>query len=185
MENIDNNTTDISNQEIIEKIINVLFLSGEEIDIDKISRIISVDKNILVTLMPIVGERLSGIGLFLLQNNNKYIIVSNNKYSDILRDFTEIEYSGDLTPAALQTITIISYLGESSENDIAFIRGIQSTQIIRNLATRGLIEKNIDNKYRLTAKAFQILGITDISQLPEKDELSEKIKLKLQDNLVI
>ena len=172
------------NKELIEKIINILFLSGEEIDIDKISKIIDQDKKTIEPLMNDVKDTIQSIGLTLIINNNKYIITSNNKYSNILSSFTNIEYAGDLTPAALQTITIISYLGEASENDIAFIRGVQSSQIIRNLSTRGLIERT-NNKYKLSILALKLLGITDIKDLPEMEDLNNKINSKLKDNINI
>lgn len=172
------------NKELIEKIINILFLSGEEIDIDKISKITNQDKKVIEQLMDRVKDTIQSIGLTLIINDNKYIITSNNKYADILSSFTNIEYSGDLTPAALQTITIISYLGEASENDIAFIRGVQSSQIIRNLSMRGLIDKT-NNKYKLSILAMKLLGITDVKDLPERQELNDKIVSKLKDNISI
>ncbi|MDI9354679.1 MAG: SMC-Scp complex subunit ScpB [Cyanobium sp. MAG06] len=182
---MENNTNIVEdkNQILIEKIINILYLSGEEISLFKIADILKEDKDIILAIMPLVVDKINTIGLSILNNNDKYIITTNSKYSDLLNDWTTIEYSGDLTVAALQTITIIAYLGESSENDIAFIRGVNSTQIIRNLSTRGLVEKS-NNKYKLTNKSLQLLGVTDISQLPEKDELTEKINIKLKDNLL-
>lgn len=166
--------------DIEKQIINILFLSGEEMAKDKLREILSQDIREDVFIK--IKEHLNSIGLDILQGADKVKIVTAAEYVDLLKSFTHYEYEGDLTPAALQVITIISYMGESSDADISFIRGIQSNQILRALTTRGLLKKN-DNKYLLTTEALGLLGISDISTLPEYKVLSEKIKQKLKDNL--
>lgn len=170
---------------IEKQIINILFLSGEEIDIDKISNILSLDKNVFDIKefsFDNIVKSLDGIGLKLLKNNNKLKIVTSSEYSKILESFTNYEYNSDLSPAALQVITIISYMGESSDADISFIRGVQSSQILRSLTTRGLLKRD-ENKYSLTLDAYQMLGVENHKNLPEYDNLSLKIKDKLKDSL--
>lgn len=167
--------------DIEKKVINILFLSGDEISIQKIKSIINCETDIKIDLIKIQNA-LKDLGLNLLNNNDNLQIVTSNEYSDILKSFTSQEYNGDLTPSALQVITIISYMGESSDADISFIRGIQSSQILRSLTTRGLLKKD-QNKYSLSNESLSMLGITDMQNLPEYDVLSVKIREKLKDSL--
>jgi segregation and condensation protein B len=170
---------------IEKQIVNILFLSGEEISLDKIPTILSLgedDFDIYKFNFENIIKSLEDIGLKLLKDNDKLKIVTSSEYSKILESFTNYEYNSDLSPAALQVITIISYMGESSDADISFIRGVQSSQILRSLTTRGLLKRD-ENKYSLTLEAYQILGVENHKNLPEYDNLSFKIKEKLKDSL--
>ena len=66
-----------------------------------------------------------------------------------------------------------------SKNEISFVRGVQSTQSIRSLMTRGLLKK-IGDKYILSIDALQKLGITKVNELPEyesiKQDFTERLK---------
>ena len=87
---------------------------------------------------------------------------------------TEIEdIKEKLTPAALDTLSLISYLGPISRVRIDHLRGVNSSYSVRNLLMRGLIEKTTDAQqphiaaYRASFDLLKFLGIGSIEDLPD------------------
>lgn len=182
------------NIDIVSKISAILFLYNEPIKITKIKELLE-DENIT---MDIIKEnvnklniKLSEIGLSIIENklgnndNFEYTISIKSNFVNIAKKIRQDELDGDLTPAALQVLTICAYLGASTKNEISFIRGIQSSQSIRSLATRGLIKK-VGDKYVLSIDALQKLGINKIADLPEYEKINkdftDRLKEVLKDN---
>ena len=92
------------------------------------------------------------------------------------------ELEGELSAASLQVLTICAYLGPISKSEISFIRGVQSTQSIRSLSSRGLITKE-NEKYSISIEAMQKLGLNNISDLPEYEKIKADFEEKLKDAL--
>jgi segregation and condensation protein B len=161
------------------KIINVLFLSGQEMGFKKIAEILSVTENDIISLIPEIKNNLESIGLNLLQSNSALSITTHANYSDILKSFTKYEIDDELSPAALQTLTIIGYLDQPSVADISFIRGINSTLAVRTLMTKGLIDKIEDKRYTISAEALKYLGLSKKEDLVSYEKINKDLKDKL------
>jgi segregation and condensation protein B len=93
------------------------------------------------------------------------------------------ELTEDLTPASSETLAIISYLGPISRAKIEYLRGVNSSLILRNLTMRGLIEKVSDDNrssaflYRITFDLMKHLGIEKKEDLPDYEKFSELSKV--------
>ncbi|MDQ5962673.1 MAG: segregation and condensation protein [Patescibacteria group bacterium] len=131
-------------------------------------------------LLPAIDELLKPLGLQLLINKKEVAIVTMQTQATLVEKFWKDELKGDLTPAALQVLTLVAYLNGCTRQDISFIRGVQSSQSIRTLTVRGLIDRN-GEICTLSSKALQYLGITKVEELPEyetiKKEMLEKLAL--------
>lgn len=83
------------------------------------------------------------------------------------------ELSKDLSKASLETITIILYKNGATRSEIDYIRGVNSSFILRNLAIRGLVEKvpSPDDSrkitYRPTFDLLSYMGVTRIEEIKE------------------
>jgi segregation and condensation protein B len=166
--------------DLIKKIINVLYLSGDEMSVSKIAEILSIKKEEVISIVPNLKLSLENAGLKLLENNDALCIVTHEDFSEILKSFTKYEIDDDLTPAALQTLTIIGYLENPSTSEISFVRGINSTLAVRTLMTKGLIEKYDDKRYTFSAEALKYLSISKKEDLPEYVKLNQALKEKLE-----
>ncbi len=184
--------TEENNLDIIKKIVNILFLNGEEMSVKEVASILNISVEIINNNIKALEESLSNIGLKLILNNEKFSINTSSEYSDIMQSLTKYTVSADLTPAQLQTITIIAYLESLSTAQISFIRGIQSVQTVRALSTRGLIEKDTSknntkdpskDNYILTTEAMQHMGISKNSDLKDFEIIQNKLKIKMQEAL--
>jgi len=179
-------------EENLKKIAAVLFLSNQAVsltELKKITELTELDQNSLENIFTELNNRLLTVGLILIRdtnrNNKNYeqqeiIIAVQKEMSEIAKKIRQNELEGDLTPAALQVITICAYLNGASSNEISFIRGVQSSQSIRTLSARGLI-KNNNSKYFLTIECLQSLGISKIEELEEFEKTRQDFQERLNE----
>ncbi len=177
-------------ENISQKISTILFLYNDAISLSKIKEILDLEikneelKDILIN----IKNKLEDLGLTLIIKDNKIedkieISISTKiEMSDIVKKMKEEELKGELTPASLQVLTICAYLENPSKNDISFIRGIQSSQSIRSLTSRGLLVKD-GEKYSLSIEAMQNLGINNLSDLPDFENIKKDFKERLDEVL--
>jgi segregation and condensation protein B len=82
-----------------------------------------------------------------------------------------------LSPAALETLAVIAYLGPCSRPEIARLRGVAADSVVAGLVERGLIvEAGRDEsvgavRYRVTPLFERVFGIESLSELPRLDDL--------------
>ena len=84
-----------------------------------------------------------------------------------------------LSPAALETLAIVAYLGPCSRPEIARIRGVAADSAVAGLVERGLIaEAGREDaggavRYRTTPLFERVFGLDSLSELPRLDDLGE------------
>jgi segregation and condensation protein B len=83
-----------------------------------------------------------------------------------------------LSAAALETLTIVAYLGPCTRPDIARLRGVAADSVVAGLLERGLIaEAGRDDglggaiRYRVTPLFERVFGLESLSELPRLEEL--------------
>ncbi|OGM90620.1 hypothetical protein A3A20_00685 [Candidatus Wolfebacteria bacterium RIFCSPLOWO2_01_FULL_45_19] len=85
----------------------------------------------------------------------------------------EEEFQEDLTAAATETLSVVAYAGPISRAQIEYIRGVNSSFILRSLMMRGLIERNSDPKrqnvylYTASFELLKKLGLDSAAKLPD------------------
>lgn len=170
------------NQELSKQIITLLFISGDPIGIKNIATVLEKTENEIKSALYDVEKALQITGLGYIIQNDNIVLTTTNQYSDIAQKLKEFELSNELTPAQLQVLTIISYMGPVNNSNISFIRGVQSSQTIRSLTTRGLITKN-DKEYIISIDSMKYLGVNKIEDLPNYAETREKLEQKINEAL--
>lgn len=171
---------------MLQSIIALLFVSGEPMQVSQIARLLNLEENEIENSFEDLKKNLDTCGLSLVVANDGISIVTKPEYSEVIDSFRKEELKGDLTPATLQVLTLVAYMGEPSRKDISFIRGVQSAQSIRTLTVRGLIERKGENCC-LTTEALRYLGVDSAKELPEYEsinkELTQKLKIALSENI--
>jgi segregation and condensation protein B len=82
-----------------------------------------------------------------------------------------------LSPAALETLAIVAYVGPVSRPEIARIRGVAADSVVASLVERGLIaEAGRDEsagaiRYRTTPLFERVFGLDSLSSLPRLDDV--------------
>lgn len=162
-----------------QKILVLLFISGEPLTLETISKLSGISVEEINKFIPELKQYLKEGGFDLLVNQNELSIITQPQHAQLVTSLWIQELHGDLTPAALQVLTIVAYLSNPTKQDISFIRGVQSNQSIRTLMVKGYltIEKDVCT---LTMDALKHLGITKIEELPEYENLHKELTEKLE-----
>jgi segregation and condensation protein B len=168
-------------QNMLQKLVTLLYVSGDPITISKIATILALSEDDVAKALPELETSLRTLGLMLLSSDEGLSIVTQPEYAPLVQSFWKEDTKGDLTPAALQVLTLVAYLGNPTREDISYIRGVQSSSSIRALSVRGLLRRN-GEICTLTDESMKYLGITTAEELKEyktiHKELSEKLQAK-------
>jgi len=157
----------------------LLFLYGDPLEIKKASKFLKAKESRVKEAAESLRQALnvSGRGLSLVINNDNLQLVTRGEFSGMLDELIKTDLHDSLTPAASETLAIIAYGAPISRMEIDFIRGVNSSFILRQLLLRGLIERNVDEKranaylYSPTIDFVRHLGISQINDLPDYESL--------------
>jgi segregation and condensation protein B len=99
-----------------------------------------------------------------------------------VRSFTGARPPERLSPALIETLSVVAYLQPATRADVAQIRGVSSEWALSSLEERGLIEEcgRADTPgtpilYRTTAHFLKLFGLRDLSSLPALSEFAMDI----------
>lgn len=169
--------------ELIAKIEAVLFVHGEPITIERLSGLLEAEPSEIKKALKEYQEkcRTEMRGVALVEDGQRAQLVTNPLASKAVADLVRSELSEELTPAALETLSIIAYLGPTPRQRIDYLRGVNSTFTLRNLLVRGLIERIADPGksgaplYRLAFDTMNHLGISRLEDLPNYAEIQKSL----------
>ncbi len=164
---------------MLQKLMTILFLSGDEISIDNLAKLCEVSVVDMESAFSELKMYLNEGGLDLLINKGMVSIATKAEQAKIVQNFWVGELSGELSPATLQVLTLVAYLGSPTQKDISFIRGVQSSQSIRTLSVRGMVTKQ-GEICTITTDALKYLGVTRIEDLPDFANINKDLKQKLE-----
>src|SRR3989338_3080090 len=110
-------------------------------------------------------------------------MVTSAENSQLVQDYIKEETTGELSRAALETLTIIAYRGPVSRAELEQIRGVNCAIILRHLLIRGLVEADQDRKkmqlvYNITFDFLKFLGLNQQSDLPDYAKLNSSESLE-------
>jgi segregation and condensation protein B len=168
--------------ELESKIEGLLFYKGEDVQIKKLADLLKVSENEIEEALKKLEQSLSGRGLVLVRKDNRVVLGISSELSGVIEGIRKEEITKELSKASLDTLSIILYKNEVSRSEIDYIRGVNSSFILRNLLVRGLIEKIIDSKdsrralYRPTFDTLSYMGITSLEQLPNYNEIKTQLQ---------
>jgi len=162
----------------------IIFLGGDENKIKDLARFfkISVEDMLKIILELKDDRRDSGINIEI--DGELVYLTTNAIYGEVINNYFEQETKPKrLSSASIETLTIIAYKQPVTKSEIESIRGVSVDRIIANLEERKFVRNcgkqktgRKANLYEVTDKFLSYLGIRDISELPDYQELKEKIK---------
>ncbi len=164
----------------------LLFIHGEPLGYAKIQAVLGIEKkeDLDALIAQFEGSLAAdGRGLQLLRDREKVQLATKPEFNGILEQFVKEEVSEDLSPASLEALAIIAYLGPISRARLEYLRGVNSSVILRSLAIRGLVERFQDPEhptsflYRPTFDLMKHLGVKEKEALPEFGKFQELLKV--------
>ncbi len=156
----------------------LLFYYGEPMELKRVAKFLGMDEKSAEELLIEFGEVLGRDerrGLLLLRNGNVFQLGTKPPFHKFGEALAQEEFKEELTPAAVETLSIIAYLGPVTRSTIDFIRGVNSSFILRSLLMRGLVtrapherKKNVF-EYSASFDFLRHMGIESPGALPEYD----------------
>lgn len=159
----------------------ILFYKAAPVSVSELARIIGVTEDAITEGLGELESSLSTRGIRLLRKGNEVLLGTAPDASAQIEALIKDELAKDLGKAGLETLSIILYRGPISRADIDYIRGVNSTFVLRNLLIRGLVERvphPTDQRaylYQATFELLGYLGVTRIEELPEYSEVNNEI----------
>jgi len=167
----------------------LLFIYGEPIETKKLAKILEISESELKEYIILLENELAREerGLSIIQDKGKIQLATKPIFSKLLEEVTKQEFAEALTPAALETLSIIAYAGPISRADIEYIRGVNSSFILRMLVMRGLVEREINPKranayvYSASFDLLRYLGLSNAIDLPDHDKYKDLVSRLYQE----
>jgi len=163
------------------KIEAILFFKAEPQSVNELASLTKAEKNEVEEALGVLEKKLEGRGVVLVRNGDTVELRTAPDTSELIENLQKEALSKDLGKAGSETLSIILYRGPMTRSEIDYIRGVNSTFILRNLLIRGLIEKVLNPKdgrsylYKPTIELLSFLGISRIEELPEFETVSHEL----------
>jgi len=187
----------MNHQELKSNIESLLFIANRPIDKKEIARNVGQRvKDLEGIFNELVEEyKKPDRGINIINNGQSLQMVTNPQNSEYVQKFLKTEVCQELTPASLETLSIVAYRGPLTKLDLEKIRGINCSIILRHLLIKGLITEKIVNKafakeskiqtneeqidsdnniYSVSLDFIKHLGINDVQELPDYEKLNNR-----------
>ena len=167
-----------------QKIEAVLFATPEPVAVSSLVKMLGVSVEEIEAGIAGLETQLVGRGITLVRNDEHISLGTIPEMSEILDALKKEELNRELSRAALETLSIVMYRPDgASRSEIDYIRGVNSSFILRNLLMRGLIERTGGGRptYKPTMDMLAFMGVPQVAQLPNYEEISNKLSQELAD----
>ena len=176
------------NKSLIAKVEAVLFVHGEPLKVKRLASLTGASEAQVEKALEDLKNSLNdeNRGLDLMKSKDEVQLVTAAELTNIVEKLTKEELDTKLTPAALETLSIIAYLGPCTRALIDFIRGVNSAFMLRSLMVRGLVERKEDKQktggyiYQITFDFLKHMGVSSPEELPEYEKYAALSKTLMQ-----
>ncbi len=154
----------------------ILFAAGESVSRKELADILEMTEEEIIkavdTLSDFYRENERGLKIICLEDEYQLCTVEQNyRYVQAL---AEPRKKQTLSPAALETLSIVAYHQPVTRGSIEYIRGVNSDGPVNRLIERGLIEEGgrLDAPgrpilYVTTQEFLRSFGLSSLSELPD------------------
>src|SRR3989344_1685062 len=111
----------------------VLFWKGEPVSGKKLAHILNVSTEEVADGILELEKKLEKRGLTLVYKDDEIMLGTSELVSGLIEELTREEYSRDHGKAGAEKLYIVLYKGPITRREIDYIRGVNSTFILRNL----------------------------------------------------
>lgn len=155
-----------------------LFYYGEEVSVSKLAKTLEMKeedcRNSLDELKNIL-ENDDSRGLTIIRKKDKVQIATKPNLKEVIQKIAGEELKENLTPAALETLAVLAYLGPTSRSIVDYIRGVNSSFILRSLLVKGLVQRESQKKrgayyYDISFDFLKHVGLGKKEDLPDYEK---------------
>ena len=160
----------------------ILLFKNEPVSLKELAKMLDLKVGEIKDAVNKLADQYKNRGMVLVDDGEVVALGTNPNLSELIERIQKEELSRELGRAGLETLSIVLYKGPVSRREIDFIRGVNSTFILRNLLIRGLVERTESQvgersfTYKPTLELLRHLGITNVKDLPEYETALKKIE---------
>ena len=163
------------------KIGSILFFRGEPMQIKKLAEILSASKREIIKGIEELEKKFDGSGITIIRAEDDVMLGTSKENCEIIEKIRKEELTRNLGKAGLETMTIILYMSPITKSRVDYIRGVNSSTILRNLMVRGIVKRTENPKNRRTylyiptVNALAHIGVNAVKDLPEHETIQKSI----------
>jgi segregation and condensation protein B len=166
-----------------QKIIQILLYEGGSMKKEDLAKSLNLQKKDIEENILEMENLLAVLGLKLIKNSTTLEISLHEEINSLINKNKIDELKSELSDSALQTLGVVIYKGRATKAEIDFIRGVDSSRSIKNLQTRGIIEREEEKnkKYYLpTTETLRYLNLESVENVKDFAEISDKLRKLLE-----
>ncbi|MFC2169113.1 SMC-Scp complex subunit ScpB [Acidobacteriota bacterium] len=167
-------------KDVIESLI---FISLEPLSQERIQGILTEfsNKEIELAIQELITSYASNErGIQITQAAGGYFFSTKSEYDIWIKRLLKVEKKNKLSPASLETLSIIAYNQPITLAEISALRGVDTSHSLRTLLLKKLIKivgrKKSPGKpliYRTSDKFLTYFGLNTIKDIPSQEEISK------------
>lgn len=162
----------------------LLFVSGDGLPVSSICEYLELQQSEVKNAVKRLQNKYGGkCGIHLITYNGKVQFATNPEYSDVIASVLNPIKEKALSTPAMETLSIIAYRQPVTRLEVESIRGVNCDYALQALLKNNLVEivgrKDTLGKpllFGTTETFLKRFGIDDVTQLPDRDALVEKIR---------
>ena len=153
----------------------ILFAAGEPVDFERLSLGAGVETTDLHRLISLLNSNYSerGSSLTVLKLGDSYQLATKEQFAPYIRSALESKRTATLSPAAMESLTIIAYNQPVTRGFVEDVRGVDSSGVISSLLEKELIDEagrlDVPGRpvtFKTTANFLRCFGLASIDDLP-------------------
>jgi segregation and condensation protein B len=150
----------------------ILFVHGAPMSTEALARVTKKSLAEVGEALKELKKDLAGRGIVLLEKDGEWQLGSSPENASAIEELVKNEFAQELSRSALETLAIVAYRGPIARVDIEYLRGVNSSFILRTLLMRGLVERTENPHdarsflYRVSFDFLKHFGLTSPEELP-------------------
>lgn len=168
----------------------LLFIVGDEgLTINQMSDILEIEKEEVSNIINELSDSYNNEerGIVIKKFGNIYKLTTKSEYKKYYERLSDLSNLKTLSQSALETLAIIAYNEPITRVEVDELRGVNSSQMIRNLIAKDFVKEvgksdavGRPNLYGVTDQFLDYFGLESKDDLPKFDEIevnNEEVEL--------
>lgn len=153
----------------------ILFAAGEPVPAEVLAQAGEVEPEVLPRILALLSDRYEEThsALQILRLEQSYQLATRPIHMNAIKRAMETKRNAPLSPAAMETLTIVAYNQPVTKSFVEHVRGIDSSSVVNTLVERDLLmdagRLDVPGKpiaYRTTPRFLRCFGLNSLDDLP-------------------
>ncbi len=148
----------------------ILFYKAAPMAVTDLAKLLGVGEGEVGAGLEALRERLQSGATRLVRTEGEAALALDPAFDVLIEGIRKDEMRRDIGKAGAETLAVVMYRGPVTRAEIDRVRGVNSSYILRNLETRGLVERRAgkrQNEYVPTTELLRHLGIREKTEMTD------------------